>query len=118
MTPLERYGFVAVGGAAGAMLRYGAAVAFGARASTTFWVNITGSFLIGVLAASAADPRWRLLLGAGFLGGYTTFSTWQLEALLSARSDDWRGALVNLFGSVVAGFIAVVAGYAAGTRLR
>ena len=118
MTPLERYGFVAVGGAAGAILRYGAAAAFGARASTTFWVNITGSFLIGVMAASAADPRWRLLLGAGFLGGYTTFSTWQLEALLSVRADDWRGAAMNLFGSVVIGFIAVIAGYAAGARLR
>ena len=118
MTPLERYGFVAVGGAAGAMLRYGAAVAFGAKASTTFWVNITGAFLIGLMAASASDLRWRLLLGAGFLGGYTTFSTWQLEALLSVRAGDWRGAMVNLFGSVVAGFIAVVAGYAAGARLR
>ena len=118
MTSLERYGFVALGSAAGGLLRYAAALHFGARASTTFVVNITGSFLIGVLAASVADPRWRLLLGAGFLGGYTTFSTWQLEALLSTHAEDGRGAAVNLFGSVAAGFAAVVLGYAAGLRLR
>ena len=118
MTPLERYGMVAIGGAAGALLRYAAAVHFGAKASTTFWVNISGSFFIGVLAACVADPRWRLMLGTGFLGGYTTFSTWQLEAYLSARVEDWRGVGLNLGGSVVAGFIAVVAGYLAGLRLR
>jgi CrcB protein len=118
MTSLERYALVALGGAAGALLRYAAAMQFGARASTTFAVNITGSFLIGVLAASVVDPRWRLLAGAGFLGGYTTFSTWQLEALLSVHAEDWRGAALNLFGSVAAGFAAVVLGYAAGFRLR
>ena len=118
MTPLERYGLVAIGGAAGALLRYGAAVQFGARACTTFWVNISGAFFIGVLAATTSDLRWRLLLGAGFLGGYTTFSTWQLEALLAVHADDWRGAAVNLLGSVAAGFIAVLLGYAAGIRLR
>lgn len=118
MTSLERYGLVAFGGAAGAILRYGAAVQFGARAWTTFWVNITGAFLIGVLAAATSDIRWRLLLGAGFLGGYTTFSTLQLEALLSVHADNWRGAAFNLLGSVAAGFVAVLLGYAAGLRLR
>ena len=118
MTAVERYGLVAIGGAAGALLRYGAAVQFGARAWTTFWVNISGAFLIGVLAAATSDVRWRLLLGAGFLGAYTTFSTWQLEALLAMHAEDWRGAAFNLLGSVAAGFLAVVLGYAVGIRLR
>lgn len=115
---MERCGLVAIGGAAGALLRYGAALQFGPKAVTTFWVNITGSFLIGMLAACVPDARLRLLLGTGFLGGYTTFSTWQLEALLSARVGDWKSVIFNLAGSVLAGFIAVVVGYVAGERLR
>lgn len=118
MTPLERCGLVAIGGAAGALLRYGAALQFGPKAVTTFWVNVTGSFLIGMLAACVPDPRLRLLLGTGLLGGYTTFSTWQLEAFLSARVGDWKSATLNLVGSVMAGLFAVLVGYLAGEKLR
>lgn len=116
----ERYLLVAIGGALGAAARYAAAMHFGATAAVTFWVNITGSFLIGVLAASAAggDVRQRLLLGSGFLGGYTTFSTLELEALLAWRQDGWRSPALLLAGSVVAGFAAVASGYALGSRLR
>jgi fluoride exporter len=119
METVTRLGLVALGGAAGSMLRYWASVQFGAQAWTTFGVNISGAFLIGVFASSgmAGDLRARLLLASGFLGGYTTFSTWQLEALLSARHGDWAALLGNLAGSVVAGFIAVAAGYWCGSRL-
>lgn len=101
------------------MLRYWAAMQFGARASTTFFVNVLGSFLIGVLASLplGVDPKLRLLLGSGFLGGFTTFSTWQLEAVLSSHVEDWRGVALNLLGSVVAGFVAASLGYVAGSRL-
>jgi CrcB protein len=116
----ERFGLVAVGGAAGSMLRYWAAVQFGASAGVTFGVNITGALLIGLLASSVVgtDPRWRLILASGFLGGYTTFSTWQLEALLSARTGDWKATLLNLIGSVAVGFLAVTVGYVIGMRWR
>lgn len=116
----EQLLLVAVGGAAGSVLRFWAAVQFGAGASTTFWVNITGSFLIGLLAAvvPAADVRTRLLLATGFLGGFTTFSAWQLEALLAARDGDWSTFAIILAGSVVAGCAAVVAGYHLGLRIR
>ena len=102
------------------MLRYWAAMQFGARALTTFSVNILGSFLIGLLTAAplGSDPKFRLLLGSGFLGGFTTFSTWQLEAVLSSHIADWRGVAANLLGSVVAGFLAAALGYIVGTRLR
>ena len=116
----ERYLLVCAGGALGAMARYAAAVQFGARPMTTFIVNVSGSFLIGLLANSAAagSLRWRLLLGVGFLGGYTTFSTLSLEAFLSWRQAGWWPAMINLIGSVVAGFIAVALGFAIGGRLR
>src|SRR4051794_26899609 len=120
MTPLERFLLVAAGGATGSVVRYWAATQFGARASTTFWVNITGSFLIGLVASltDAADVRLRLLLATGFLGGYTTFSAWQLEALYSAKTGNGAESGAILFGSLAAGFVAVYAGSFLGTRLR
>jgi CrcB protein len=116
----ERYLIVGAGGALGAMARYAAAMQLGATPLTTFLVNVTGSFLIGLLinSAAGADLRLRLLLGVGFLGGYTTFSTLSLEALLSWHDGGWWPAAVNLIGSVVAGLVAVAAGFALGGRLR
>lgn len=120
MDGLERYLVVGAGGALGAMARFAAAVHFGATPLTTFGVNISGSFLIGLLIGSpaGADIRWRLLLATGFLGGYTTFSTLALEALLSAQTGKWGSATVNLLGSSAAGLIAAYAGFVIGSRLR
>jgi len=120
LTALERFLLVAAGGAAGSMVRYWAATQFGARAWTTFWVNITGSLLIGLVASATnvTDLRLRLLLATGFLGGYTTFSAWQLEALVSAKASDWLATAAILLGSVVSGFAAVALGFFIGSRLR
>lgn len=114
----EKLVLVAAGGAAGSVARYLAAVWWGAGPLTTFVVNITGSFLIGLLVAStpSTDVRLRLLLATGFLGGYTTFSAWQLEALFSAQAREWTSTLAILFGSLAAGFAAVAAGYWLGNR--
>jgi CrcB protein len=102
------------------MLRYWAALYAGATWRTTLVVNVSGAFLIGLLVAAplGSDIRARLLLASGFLGGYTTFSTWQLEALLSVRQGDTLSAVANLAVSVIAGFIAVLLGYQLGARLR
>lgn len=118
--PWESFAIVAAGGAAGSTLRYWAALSFGANALTTFWVNIIGSFLIGLLLSSAggSDPRLRLLLATGFLGGFTTFSAWQFEALTSARANQWTTTAAILFGSLSAGFAAVMAGATLGSRIR
>jgi CrcB protein len=120
MGSAERYLLVAAGGAVGAAARYFAAMQFGGSALTTFVVNISGAFLIGVLVGSplGIDLRSRLLIGTGFLGGYTTFSTLELEAMETWRETGWWNAALNLVGSVVAGFAAVVAGFALGGRLR
>jgi fluoride exporter len=116
----ERYLMVAAGGALGAVARYLASMQFGASPLTTFVVNISGAFLIGLLVGSPAggDLRSRLLIGTGFLGGYTTFSTLELEALMAWRETGWWSAAANLAGSMVAGFAAVVAGFVLGGRLR
>lgn len=117
--PALPYLLVAFGGAAGSVLRYAAAVLFGARPLTTFAVNVLGSFLIGLLASVSYEPRTRLLFGTGVLGGFTTFSAWQLEALTASQTEAAPlQACVILFGSVGAGFIACWLGYALGQRLR
>jgi CrcB protein len=113
------YLLVAIGGAVGSVLRYSASVLFGANPLTTFAVNISGSFLIGLLASTSIDAKTRLTVGSGVLGGFTTFSAWQLEAVSAARAE---GAPVQafaiLFGSLGVGFAACWMGYAVGHRLR
>ena len=74
----------------------------------TFGINVSGSFLLGLLmtlflAKIVSDP-WRLLLGVGFLGAYTTFSTFEYE---TARSTSPALALANVLGSVIVGYLAV-----------
>jgi fluoride exporter len=117
--PALPYLLVAIGGAVGSVLRYAAAILFGARPLTTFAVNILGSFLIGLLASISYEPRTRLLFGTGVLGGFTTFSAWQLEALTSWHTEAAPvQAGVILLGSLSAGFVACWLGYALGQRLR
>lgn len=88
------------------MQRYGGRFPVG-----TFIINITGSFLIGVLMTAltqrASHPNWRLLLVTGFLGGYTTFSSFEYETLVAAQGGNPLIALGNVVGSVSLGFAAV-----------
>jgi CrcB protein len=77
----------------------------------TVLVNVSGSFLIGLLttflAAKLAHPYWSLLLVVGFLGGYTTFSTFEYETFQLARTSGiWLG-FANAAGSVLLGYAAV-----------
>lgn len=113
--------WVALGGAIGAAARYGvvqwAAARWGAAIPWgTFAVNVTGSFLIGLLAAllssRQADPTPRLLLVTGVLGGYTTFSAFSLETLTMIVEQRSLAALAYVVGSVLLGLAAAAAGYA------
>ena len=118
---------IAVGGAAGAVSRYlvdgfiserlGGELPWG-----TLVINATGSFLVGLLFALAieravlpASIRGPLMIG--FLGAYTTFSTWMLESWRLAETGAVGLALANVAGSVVIGLIAVFAGLALGRVL-
>lgn len=78
----------------------------------TFVINISGSFLIGLLMTLLTErlqphPNWRLLLVVGFLGGYTTFSSFEWETLSLVKDGGrWLG-LLNVLGSVLLGYAAV-----------
>ncbi len=109
---------VAAAGARGALGRYGVASALPSASDgfpwSTFWINVSGSFAIGfVLALLARFPRARLarpLVVTGFLGGFTTFSTFVVEADLLVRAHRDLVAFADVAGSLAAGTAAVVAG--------
>jgi len=77
----------------------------------TLAVNLVGGFLMGALAGSLArigqgGEQWRLLIGVGLLGGFTTFSAFSLDTMNMIERGDWLAALgyalVSVIGSVVA----------------
>jgi fluoride exporter len=123
---LDRYILVLIGGASGSLARYVIGGAIMSRLTTrfpagTFFINITGSFLIGLIMMLFTErftvhPNWRLLLVTGFLGGYTTFSSFEWETFTVMRDGrSWMG-LFNAFGSVLLGFGAVWCGAILGSR--
>ena len=116
---------VALGGGIGSAIRYlvggwflnrfGAAFPYG-----TFVINISGSFIIGFFLAFAQErvslsPYWRLFFAVGFVGGYTTFSTFEYEAVRLLQDGELFLSGVYLMGSVGAGIIAAFAGIALGS---
>jgi fluoride exporter len=117
---------VGLGGGVGAMARYGVSLAIpqapGGWPWATFLINVSGSLLIGVLAGwlsakgEAGEP-WRLLLGVGVLGGFTTFSAYSLETLRLIERNDIAGAATYAIGSVLAGLAAVAIGLAIAKRV-
>ena len=111
---------IAIGGALGALARFGLGAAITERTGArfpwgTFVVNISGAFMIGLLFVLLTDRfevvDWlRAAVAIGFLGAYTTFSTLALDTVLLAEGKEMPLALLNIFGSLAAGVFAVVAG--------
>lgn len=109
--------WIAVAGAAGALARYALAgiahTLFGVRLPWgTLLVNLAGCFLLGVLSEVSsrtgwASPEVRAAAAIGFLGSFTTFSTFGLESFRSLEAGDWSGALSNI-GLNVGGGLALV----------
>ncbi len=124
------YLWIALGGALGSMARFWVAEWVVARHASPFpfavlLINVTGSFLIGVLAATLAPGgRWaapegiRLLLMVGVCGGYTTFSSFSLQTFDLLRVGAPWLALWNVLGSVTACLVAVWLGYSTGLFLN
>jgi CrcB protein len=114
------YLLVGIGGFLGANARYALGVWLADRVGTAFpWstllINVTGSLAIGLILTAltqklAVDPAWRLLLVVGFLGGYTTFSSYTFEALALAAEGEWLPALAYALGSNGLGLVAAYAG--------
>ncbi|MEO5866828.1 MAG: fluoride efflux transporter CrcB [Sphingomonas sp.] len=113
---------VMIGGALGSGARYltgvaafrilGAAYPYGTMA-----VNLAGGFAMGLLVGLLArmtvpGENWRLLLGVGVLGGYTTFSSFSLDAVNMIQRGDWAAALGYILISVVGSIAALFAGLA------
>ena len=120
--------WVGLGGFLGANARYWLGVWFEGRAKgpfpwATFAINVSGSFLLGLFMvlglerqALPRDPVLRLLFAVGFLGAYTTFSTFTYETLVLAEAGAPEKALANAAGSVAAGLLAAWLGMAVGRR--
>lgn len=118
---------VALGGAAGALSRFGVDQAIERRSFAvfpwaTFTINVSGCLLIGLVVAALVDrhhaPAWlRTALVVGLLGGYTTFSTFAQEGLDLVREGQAAVALLYAAGSVLTGLAAVYAGTAVGHTL-
>jgi fluoride exporter len=118
---------VAAGGAIGATLRWAIGVWVMSRTSSgfpwhTMFVNLSGAFLIGVLMAfsvekGALSGDWRLFLGTGILGGFTTFSTLSYESIALMQDGLWSQGILNMFASAALGLIAAWLGLVAGRAL-
>lgn len=120
-------GVIAVGGAVGALARYGVGLALPHAGGTfplaTFLVNAAGGVLIGVLMVVVADPTAarplvRPFLGTGVLGGFTTFSTYAVDAEQLLAAGRTGTALLYIAGTLVTALAATWLGIAAARALR
>jgi CrcB protein len=119
-----KYLMVGIGGCLGSVLRFWVSSYIGGRMGTRFpygtlVINITGSFLVGLAfalltAKTQWSPNWRYLIPIGFIGGYTTFSAFELETLRTIQDGQLELGLLYVATSVIIGFVAVWGGMVAG----
>ncbi len=117
---MTRYLAIAIGGAIGALLRYavGNWVATQTAISFplgTFIINVTGCFIIGffltlISERISVDPHWRLAIAVGFVGAYTTFSTFEYEVLKLIEAKNITASFLYIIASLMIGFLAVWGG--------
>jgi CrcB protein len=123
------YLWIAIGSALGGMARYACSRGVALRYGETFpWgtllVNVSGSFVIGMIAAATGpdsrfvvSPNVRNFMMVGLCGGYTTFSSFSLQTLELIRNRDFGEAIGNVVLSVIACMAAVALGYIVGSAL-
>jgi len=113
--------WVALAGAAGAVVRFvvdghvlartGGRLPWG-----TALINLSGAFVLGVIAGAAPGHAFTLIVGTGFLAAYTTFSTWMLESLLLGESGRTNAVVVNVVGQLVVGLAVAALGFGLGLQ--
>lgn len=117
---MQKYLFIALGGALGAIARYWVGGAVASRLGTrfpwgTFVINISACVIIGfsmtfLSRRAGLNPAWRFLVPIGFIGAYSTFSTYEWETLSSLRSGAFLTGALYAGVSFAAGLIAVWGG--------
>ena len=118
-----RYAMIAIGGALGAIARYEITNMIQGRVAGgfpygTFIVNVSGCLIMGLVIGMLEEqvitnPNWRFLITTGFLGAYTTFSTFEAETFNAAMTGAFPIAAINVLGSVVLGYLGIVVGFVA-----
>jgi fluoride exporter len=119
-TALQKYLLIAVGGALGSLARYWVGSAIGSRMGTrfpygTFVINMTACIIIGFSLTYLGkrvelSPAWRYLIPIGFVGAYSTFSTYEWETLSTLRAGAFAMSAFYAVGSLVLGLAATWAG--------
>jgi len=117
---LQKYFFIAVGGSLGAMARYWVGSEVASRLGTkfpygTFVINISACIIIGFSLTylgkrAELNPAWRFLIPTGFVGAYSTFSTYEWETLSSLRDGAFSLAALYAIGSLLLGLVAAWGG--------
>ncbi|HVD41415.1 MAG TPA: fluoride efflux transporter CrcB [Solirubrobacterales bacterium] len=113
---------VAFLGGCGALARFGLTLLVADRLHPhlpvgTLAVNVSGALFLGLLAGASVEGDARLLLGAGLLGSYTTFSTWMVETQRIGEAGRRRIAVTNVLLSIALGLAAAALGRALGQQL-
>ncbi len=122
MVELLQWVAAAACGALGALARFRVDGAVSARVGRDFpagtlVVNLSGALALGVLTGAAVSSEVAFIFGTGFMGGYTTFSTWMVETERLGEAGELRSAMLNLAVSMLAGLAAVAAGFYLGQAL-
>jgi CrcB protein len=117
---VDKFILISLGGILGANARYWLGGWAAQRWGTTFpfgtlLINLSGSLVLGVFLTLATerfliDPRWRVLFAIGFLGAYTTFSTYTYESVNLMLNGQWLPGVLNLLGSALLGGAAAAIG--------
>lgn len=111
--------FVAAGGFIGAFARYFIAnrlKPMGSLPATTLVVNLTGSFLLGLLTGALLESEISLLIGTGILGSFTTFSTFKMEITELIMEKKWASVALYIAFSYIGGIFLAFSGYFLGTH--
>ncbi len=113
---------VGIGGAIGAMLRYGMTVLgihlHWSSNLSTFLVNVIGSFVMGLLVSGCGQGTWMMMATVGLCGGFTTFSTFSVQSVSLLQEGKWGQAFLYILGSVLVCILMAWIGCFVGQKLK